>query len=64
MHILQPKHFPRLFHLSQFRFFFKEGVKEGVREGAKEGRGERGKGGKGARGEKNRDLGSELDFIK
>lgn len=39
-------------------------MKEGVREGEKEGRGERGKGGKGARGEKNRDLGSELDFIK
>lgn len=35
-----------------------------MREGEKEGRGERGKGGKGARGEKNRDLGSELDFIK
>lgn len=44
-------------------------MKEGVREGEKEGRGERGKGGKGqggkrTRGEKNRDLGSELDFIK
>ena len=64
MHILQSKLFPRPFLLSQFRFFFKEGVKEGVREGEKEGRGERGKGGKGARGEKNRDLGSELDFIK
>lgn len=64
MHILQPKLFPRLFLLSQFRFFFKEGAKEGVREGEKEGRGERGKGGKGARGEKNKDLGSELDFIK
>ena len=35
-----------------------------MREGEKEGRGERGKGGKGARGEKNKDLGSELDFIK
>ena len=35
-----------------------------MREGEKEGRGEREKGGKGARGEKNRDLGSELDFIK
>ena len=69
MHILQSKLFPRLFLLTQFRFFFKEGAKEGVREGEKEGRGERGKGGKGqggkrTRGEKNRDLGSELDFIK
>lgn len=39
-------------------------MKEGVREGEKEGKGERVKGEKGARGEKNRDLGSELDFIK